>query len=256
MIVREVMTSKLITVAPDDTLSHAANLLRQHQFHHLPVVRTANVLGTAKTGYTAQRGLLLLEGLLTSYDIDLAAGLGKQSSSADAQEEPWQERRVLEVMHRSPMRVSPTTSVAAAAQILLDRNLNCLPVVEYESSELPVQDVGQDVPPVLVGLLTRSDLLIALTRITGTFEPGVQLIFPLPPGDVTPLAKMLMLAARLHIQVSNIVVAPPQEGATRVAVVHVNTIHPAPLLLRLQEANIEYRFADSPREGDTHDARG
>ena len=39
MIVREVMTTRLITVAPDDTLSHAANLLRQHQFHHLPVVR-------------------------------------------------------------------------------------------------------------------------------------------------------------------------------------------------------------------------
>jgi acetoin utilization protein AcuB len=255
MIVREVMTSKLITVAPDDTLSHAANLLRQHQFHHLPVVRTANAPETGKSSYTTQGKLLLLEGLLTSYDIDLAAGLGKQSSSADAQEEPWQERRVVEVMHRTPLRVSPTTSVAAAAQILLDRGLNCLPVVEYASSELPLQDVGPDIPPVLIGLLTRSDLLLALSRITGTFEPGVQLIIPLPPGDVTPLAKMLLLAAELRIQVSSVVAAPPQEGAPRVAVVHVNTIHPAPLLLRLREANIEYRFADSPLEGDTYVAR-
>ena len=39
MIVSEVMTTHLVTVLPDDSLSHAANLLRQHQFHHLPVVR-------------------------------------------------------------------------------------------------------------------------------------------------------------------------------------------------------------------------
>ena len=38
MIVREVMTTKLITVAPDESLSHTAILFRQYQFHHLPVV--------------------------------------------------------------------------------------------------------------------------------------------------------------------------------------------------------------------------
>jgi CBS domain-containing protein len=62
MIVREVMTTRLITVAPDATLSHAANLLRQHQFHHLPVVRVAKASQTGKTGYGAPRGPLLLEG--------------------------------------------------------------------------------------------------------------------------------------------------------------------------------------------------
>ena len=39
MIVGEVMTTKLVLVRPDETLGHAANLLRQHQFHHLPVAR-------------------------------------------------------------------------------------------------------------------------------------------------------------------------------------------------------------------------
>ncbi|HEX6553930.1 MAG TPA: CBS domain-containing protein [Ktedonobacteraceae bacterium] len=32
MIVRDIMTTKLVTVEPDDTLGHAAQLLRQHQF--------------------------------------------------------------------------------------------------------------------------------------------------------------------------------------------------------------------------------
>ena len=47
MIVSEVMTTKLVTVTPDDSLSHAANLLRQHRFHHLPVVK-------ARQGYRIQ----------------------------------------------------------------------------------------------------------------------------------------------------------------------------------------------------------
>jgi len=37
LIVSDMLTTKLVTVFPDDTLSHAAGLLRQHQFHHLPV---------------------------------------------------------------------------------------------------------------------------------------------------------------------------------------------------------------------------
>src|SRR5690242_9348148 len=130
MIVSEVMTAKLVTVTPDDTLSHAANLLRQYQFHHLPVVKVSKTPGSNEPNQLAQK-ILLFEGLLTSQDIELAASSSKWSSS-DLLQYPWQERRVIEMMHRASIRVSPTTSVAAAAQILVERGFNCLPVVEYE----------------------------------------------------------------------------------------------------------------------------
>ena len=250
MIVREVMTTSLITVTPDDTLSHAANLLRQHQFHHLPVIRVAHAPEAGKSSYTAPNARLLLEGLLTSYDIDMAVELVRQSSTNNTI--PWQEQRVVEVMHRTLLRVTPTTSVAAAAQILVERGLNCLPVVEYEAAELPSEDAEHDAPPLLVGLLTRSDLLIALAHMTGAFEPGMQLILPLPPHDVTPLAKMLMLAAELHIQVPSVVAVSQKEGVPRVATVYISTIYPAPLLRRLHEEGIQYRFAGLQLEGETH----
>ena len=249
MIVREIMTTNLITVSPDDTLSHAATLLRQHQFHHLPVVRLAP--GAGKNNSSASKRPLLLEGLLTSSDIDLAVELDKQHFSDEALEKPWQERRVLEVMHSPPLRVTPTTSVAAAAQILVERGLHCLPVVEYAATELP-EGVESDGPPLLVGLLTRSDLLLALAHLTGSSEPGMQLILPLPPHDVTPLARMLMLAAELHIQVPSVLVVAHKEGVARVATVYMSTIYPAPLLRRLHEEGIEYRFAGSQLEGETY----
>jgi len=43
MIVRDIMSTNMITVVADDTLSHAANMLRQYQIHHLPVVRHVQV---------------------------------------------------------------------------------------------------------------------------------------------------------------------------------------------------------------------
>ena len=237
MIVSEVMTTRLITVVPDDTLSHAANLLRQYQFHHLPVVRTAPAFGSI---YTSQSKHPELEGLLTSQDIDMAAAVG--TSSSDILHQPWGERRVFEVMHRATIRVTPNTSVAAAAQILVERGLNCLPVVEYERREEPT-DAPEDealTRPLLVGLLTRSDLLIALARSLGAFEPGMQLSISLPMGDVTPLAKTLTLAAELHIQVRSVLAAPLEGKVPLTATVRLGTIHPAPLLARLQEEHIDY----------------
>src|SRR5437764_13289576 len=149
MIVSEVMTTKLVTVTPDDRLSHAANLLRQYQFHHLPVVRMLGTDGTHKAGYGARNAALLLEGMLTSYDIDLVVALGKRSSSGDLLHQTWQERRVVEVMHRASVRVTPSTSVAAAAQILVERGLSCLPVVEYEHLEQGAQNAEPTTHPVV-----------------------------------------------------------------------------------------------------------
>jgi acetoin utilization protein AcuB len=249
MIVSEVMTTKLIMVTPDDTLSHAANLLRQYQFHHLPVVTATGP--NEWSGYTGsgQNALPEFQGLLTSQDIDLAAAMGKWSSS-EVLHRPWQERLVAEVMHRASIRVAPTTSVAAAAQLLVERGLNCLPVVEYEQAG---QDDGGGSRPVLLGLLTRSDLLMALARSLGAFEPGMELTIQLLPGDLRPLAETLVLAAQLHIQIRGVMAAPQESGVPRVATVRLGTINPAPLLVRLQEAHIQYTFAGSLTEGDGHD---
>src|SRR5205085_9293445 len=117
MIVRDIMTTKLVTVEPDDTLSHAANLLRQYQFHHLPVVRKVNVAGPQSSEYTSRHTVLVCEGLLMSQDVDLAAALATHESSSNALHRPWQEQRVVEVMHRDAILVTPTTSVGAAAQL-------------------------------------------------------------------------------------------------------------------------------------------
>ncbi|MGB8347264.1 MAG: CBS domain-containing protein [Ktedonobacteraceae bacterium] len=266
MIVREVMTTRLALVTPDTTLSHAANLLRQYQFHHLPVVRmpahSQQWPGFAEemidTTQCARTALPLFEGLLTSQDIDLASALAAERADRTAPggtlpSESWQEKPVRDVMRRDVLTVTPSTSVAAAAQLLVERGLNCLPVVEYDDVE--EENLVRETRALLVGLLTRSDLLIALARSLGADEPGVEVHIPFPAGDMTHLAQTLLLAAELHIPVRSSIAAPLAGNVSPTATVRLGTIHPAPLLIRLREAHIPYTVASTPWNGDVHAER-
>lgn len=228
MIVRDIMTTKLITVEPDDTLAHAANLLRQYGFHHLPVAR--KIHQTSAEG--VQTVLLNCEGLLSAQDITVAAAAAQ---SGEPLQQGWQEKLVAEAMHQASIHVTPSASVAAAAQLLVERGLNCLLVVEYKLVEAETRTL-------IVGLLTRSDLLIALSRSMGAFEPGMQLDLVLPPGDMTPLARMLQLATELHIHILSVLAVPRTDGVLDVATVRLGTINPTPLLMRLKEEKIHYSF--------------
>lgn len=308
MIVNEVMTTKLVLLEGSATLGHAANLMREHQIHHLPVIQMPRSAPFWFPGAIVDvdgrepEMLPALEGLLTSHDIDIALAVDAQNAG-NRDHRPWQERRVAEVMHPAPISVGPTSSVAAAAQLLVERGINCLPVVEYievaknqqppESADLgngvavplgedqaalaaadmdaqedeglartPTQSGGQvtgdggtgkaEARTVLVGLLTRSDLLMALARSMGAFQPGIEVHIQLPDGDMTPLAKMLLVATELHIQVRSILAGPLHGPVPSRATIQLGTIHPAPLLVRLQKAGIRYEFADLPQENETY----
>jgi acetoin utilization protein AcuB len=66
MIVENVMSTRLITVQPDETIGHAAQLLRHHRIHQIPVVRM-------RTNTSDLR--LIWQGLVTDEDIERAAAL-------------------------------------------------------------------------------------------------------------------------------------------------------------------------------------
>ena len=245
MIVQDIMTTKLVSVDPDDSLSHAANLLRQHQFHHLPVARSVQVKSSESKEYTVRRTILFLEGILTTQDIEMAIALAHQDSSSEVLHQLWQERRVSEIMHPVAITVSATASVGGAAQLLIERGLDYLPVVEYDQS-------GEDSKTMLLGLLTRSDIVLAMARAMGTFEPGTDLDITLPMGDMTPLTEALQIATKLHVRVCSVIAAPLTEGIPHKATLRVGTINPAPLLRHLRAAGIVYSGADPAAEGEAY----
>lgn len=244
-IVRDIMTTHLVTVEPDDTLSHATNLFRQHQFHHLPVVQSLPPVRTQWTASPGQQPTLIFQGLLTTEDIEMAIALAKPEATSDLHLHPWQDRHVAEIMHRMDVWVTPITSVAAAAQLLVERGMNCLPVIES-------REVGTELQDILVGLLTRSDILLALARSLGASEPGTQISIQLPAGRMTPLAKALLAADELHVGIGSILAAPQEQHTPLSASLRLRTINPGPLLTRLKQEGIAYLLADSFVEDEKH----
>jgi acetoin utilization protein AcuB len=239
------MTTHLVTVKPDDTVSHAAHLFRQYQFHHLPVVQNVPHVYTQRTVSPYQQPALIFLGLLTTEDVEMAVALAQQEAASNPLAHPWQERHVAELMHPLGVWVTPTTSVAVAAQLLVEGGKNCLPVLE-------AGEVGAESQDILVGLLTRSDILVALARSLGAFEPGTQISIQLPAGRMAPLARALLAADELHVGIGSILAAPEKQHTPRSAALRLSTINPGPLLTRLQEEGIVYLSGDSLVEGEKH----
>jgi CBS domain-containing protein len=153
------MTKRVHTIGPDDTLLDATDLLRRHHISGLPVVdKKKRVVGVVSEKDIARAlsdaGDLSLTpcGLLDVMIHTKEKEVSSRSSSKDLSdplrmfEECFRSVKVSEVMSRDPLVVDPEMSLDLAARMMRDRNVNRLPVVQ-----------GQR----LVGILTRHDVLAA-----------------------------------------------------------------------------------------------
>jgi CBS domain-containing protein len=123
--VRDLMSPRVFTVGAATPVDELRELMRRHRIHHLPVLGDDGGL----LGVVSHRDLLAFE-----HGEDAGGG------------EPLVAARVMS----APAETSgPDTDVGRAAEIMLDRRVGCLPVVED----------GR-----LVGILTESDFVRRLSR--------------------------------------------------------------------------------------------
>lgn len=124
--VQDWMTREVITVTDDGSLPEARRLMEEHGIRHLPVLENGELVGMVTWG-----------------DI-------RQASASDA--EPLQRYElgyllrklsVSKIMTNNPITISPTASIAEAAQIMLDHKIGSLPVVASGC---------------LIGIITEGDL--------------------------------------------------------------------------------------------------
>lgn len=129
LLVRDLMTEHPRTVAPDELLRDAARMLARANVHALPVVDANGVL----LGLLSQRELLRI--LLAG---PLVGPSGVRPPQPDAH------RAVRDVMTRQVLCIAPEQSVAEAATLLANKDLDGVPVVRE----------GR-----LVGYLSRGDII-------------------------------------------------------------------------------------------------
>src|SRR5215471_3337219 len=131
--VRDVMTADVTTLQRNDKLSLADDIMRLGRIRHLPVLDENGQLA----GILTQRDLF--RGALAK-----ALGYGER-----AQRQLMDTLVVKEVMTSEVITTTPDTPLAEAAQVLIERKIGCLPVVE----------AGR-----LVGIITEADFVALAAR--------------------------------------------------------------------------------------------
>ncbi len=149
--VRDVMTRKVVAVAPDASLATAAGLMSRYRVSGLPVVgpsrRVLGVISQKDIIRVLHDGTgLRLPGSV--FDLILSSGRDAPAGIAGEGRRLLERLRVRSAMRRPAITVSPDASLDEAVRALIAGRINRLPVVEGGY---------------VVGIVTRHDLLTGLT---------------------------------------------------------------------------------------------
>jgi CBS domain-containing protein len=107
MIVKDIMSTDIVSLRQDDTIQRAAQLMKQHDVGSIPVCDQNNIVG-----------------IVTDRDITLRC-------VADGQD--INQQKVSSVMTSNPVVGSPDMNVNDAVRIMSDKQIRRLPIVENNS---------------------------------------------------------------------------------------------------------------------------
>jgi len=128
--IREIMTTKLVTVGPDAKAEEIKAIFDKQDFHHLPVV---------------DRGEKLV-GIISREDFSKVAHVLalKKKERDNGTIDPKANLVAEDMMTRYPLFLDPEDTIGLAADIFMANKFHALPIVEDEQ---------------LLGLVTTHDLL-------------------------------------------------------------------------------------------------
>jgi len=131
--ISSLMTTKLITVNPEDKLSVVKEIFNDHNIHHIPVVRFRELVG-----------------IISKSDLlSFLKGMRNDSSTKIINNTRLNNYTAQTIMTRGVAKLEPDDKINVALEIFKINKFHALPVI----------DKGE-----LVGILTTYDILNALTE--------------------------------------------------------------------------------------------
>ncbi|MEW6069376.1 MAG: CBS domain-containing protein [Candidatus Thermoplasmatota archaeon] len=154
MLIKDVMTKDVITLASEENIREASEKLASKNISGAPVIdknnkvigilSEADILRVLKIRYTAPNIVFLP----TPFDlIEIPFRQAITFAEAKLGLEDISKKKVSEVMTRNPIVISGEETIERAAEIMVERKVNRLPVVENDK---------------LIGIITRGDIIRAL----------------------------------------------------------------------------------------------
>jgi CBS domain-containing protein len=131
--VRDLMSPSVKTLERNDKLSIADTIMRDERIRHLPILEESG----------------RLVGIVSQRDLFFNALMRALGHGTVARDRALGSIAVKEVMTEDVVTTTPETPITTAAQVMVDRKIGCLPVVEGNA---------------LVGILSESDIVSAVAR--------------------------------------------------------------------------------------------
>lgn len=133
--VRDIMETKLVTISANERLSMVEDIMTLGRVRHMPVVQGGRLVGVV-----SERDLL-------------RASLSVLSEHRDAERRAFLHVvEISRVMSTPPVVIGPDATIEAAALLMADKKIGCLPVVAGEE---------------LVGMVTETDVLRWVAGVHG-----------------------------------------------------------------------------------------
>lgn len=202
MLVRSRMTADVVTASPSITLAEALTLTRSHRIRHLPVLENGRLVG-----------------LVTDRDLRLAMPPIWVEQS-DELRSALHKKTVGEVMIRSIITTEPSVPIEDAARALYEHRIGCLPVMEDGN---------------LVGILTETDVLRSFVELFGQGERSsrIEIRMQNRPGELARVVRLIGIDFKVNI--TGMVVPPLSGTDDSVAIVHIQTLQPEPIIEQLRK---------------------
>lgn len=162
MLVKKWMSQNVVAVDEKDSMDVAIRKMKENHIRLLPVTRKGKLVG-----------------VVTDRDV-------KRASASDATTLDVHELLYListlsikNIMTRDPITVGPDFTVEETAELLLEKKISGVPVVDKGGR--------------LVGVITQSDIDRVLIALTGVGKRGIQFAFQVPdrPGSIKEVSDVL-----------------------------------------------------------------
>ena len=186
MNVKNYMTSDVITVSEDTKVLEALDLMKEHNFHRLPVVRNGKMVG------------LITEEIIQENSPSTATSL-----SIHEMNYLLTKTTVGDIMHKEVVTIEAEDLLEEAAVLMLENEVGALPVVENGNK--------------VIGIITDKDLFTAFIDVMGYNNKGSRIVIEIAEDHSGILEDITNILAEDQVSINQIAVYR-QNNTTQVVI--------------------------------------
>lgn len=211
MIVEEIMKKNVSTLFPENTIAEAIKLMSDRKIRHIPIVDTEHAI----------------VGLVSDRDIkDAAPSIFHWDEHKHQLDKP-----ISSIMTTEVITGHPLDFVEEVSAVFYEHNISCLPIIKDKK---------------LVGIVTETDLLHTLVKLTGAHQPGSQIEVKVP-NKAGMLHEISSVICQRKANIQSVLVYPDQKDENfKILVLRIQTMNPIAVIDDLKKAGHNVLWPNLP----------